>query len=57
MKTYQSLLLLLGELLVLDGIKGDWVVLFQVNGELLKVPVLYVLMISIYTTDSKRDVR
>ena len=55
--TYKSLLLLLGKLLVLDGIKGDRVVLFQVNGELLKVPVLDVLLISIYTAYNKRDLR
>jgi hypothetical protein len=33
------------KLLVLDGIKGDRVVLLEINGELLKVPFLYVLMV------------
>jgi hypothetical protein len=43
--THESLLLLGRKLLVLDGIKGDRVVLLEINGELLKVPFLYVLMV------------
>ena len=40
---HQSLLLLLRQLLVLDRVEGDGLVLFQVDGELFKVIVLYVL--------------
>lgn len=41
--TDQGLLLLLGELLIIHGVEGDRIVLLQVDGELLEVPVLDLL--------------
>ena len=39
----QGFLLVAGELLVLDRVERDGFILFQVDGELVKVPVLYSL--------------
>lgn len=53
---HQGLLLLLRELLVLDGIKRNWVVLFQIDGELLKVPFLHLLPSSVMCLESRTDI-
>jgi hypothetical protein len=43
LSTHQNLLLLLRQLLVLGGVEGNRVVLLEIDGELLKVPVLDIL--------------
>jgi hypothetical protein len=51
---HQGLLLLLRELLVLNGIKGDRVIFLEVDRELLKVPILNVLAYQQCPRDLKR---